>query len=112
MSSLKGENQAAAFVNQFYPNTKPGVFQNRRNGFEFYSHQPVQQIDLDKWIAGEEKDRIFYVDDVNYPDLISKHAHFKVLKEFNDHNSENIVKFIRSTTKDYNQHHGYLIEAE
>lgn len=111
ISALKGENQAASFVNEFYPNQKLGVFQNRRNGFEFYSHQPVQQIDMDKWIAGAEQDRIFYVDDVNYPELISKHAHFKILKQFNNRNSENIVKFINSATKDYYQHQGYLIQA-
>jgi 4-amino-4-deoxy-L-arabinose transferase-like glycosyltransferase len=112
ISSLKGENQAAAFVNEFYPNSKLGVFQNRRNGFEFYSHQPVEQIDVDKWIAGTEQDRIFYVDDVNYPELISKKARFKVLKQFNDHNSENILKFIKSTEQDQSLHHGYLIQSQ
>ena len=110
MSSLKGENQAAAFVNEFYPNSKLGVFQNRRNGFEFYSHQPVQQIDMNKWIAGEEQDRIFYVDDVNYPELISKNARFKIIKQFDDHDSENILKFVRSTEQSL--HHGYLIQSE
>jgi 4-amino-4-deoxy-L-arabinose transferase-like glycosyltransferase len=112
MSSLKGENQAAAFVNEFYPNNKLGVFQNRRNGFEFYSHQPVVQIDIDKWISGNEKDRIFYIDDAVYPELVSKNARFKILKEFNDHNSENIVKFINSTGKDQSLHHGYLIQSQ
>lgn len=112
MSSLKGENQAAAYVNEFYPNNRLGVFQNRRNGFEFYSHQPVQQIDMDKWISGEEKDRIFYVDDVNYPELISKNARFKIVKEFIDHNSENIVKYIRSTGNVQSAHRGYLIQAQ
>jgi hypothetical protein len=111
MSSLKGENQAAAFVNKFYPTQKLGVFQNRRNGFEFYCRQPVQQIDLDKWISGTENDRIFYVDDVIYPELVSKNAHFTILKEFNDHNSENIAKFIGSTSKKQSQHKGYLIKA-
>jgi len=112
MSSLKGENQAAAFVNEFYPNNKLGVFQNRRNGFEFYSHQPVQQVDITKWISGAERERIFYVDDQNYPELISKNAHFKVLKEFDDHNSENVLKFISSTGKDKSPHHGYLIQSQ
>jgi 4-amino-4-deoxy-L-arabinose transferase-like glycosyltransferase len=112
MSSLKGENQAAAFVNEFYPNNKLGVFQNRRNGFEFYSHQPVEQIDINKWISGEEKDRIFYVDDVIYPELISKKARFKILKQFDDHNSENIIKFITSTENDQSSHHGYLIQSQ
>jgi 4-amino-4-deoxy-L-arabinose transferase-like glycosyltransferase len=112
MSSLKGENQAAVYVNEFYPNSKLGVFQNRRNGFEFYSHQPVQQIDIDKWIAGQEQDRIYYVDDVNYPELISKNARFKILKQFNDHNSENIVKFINSTANAQSSHHGYLIQSQ
>lgn len=111
MASLKGENQAADFVNKFYPDSKLGVFQNRRNGFEFYSHQPVRQIDLNAWLSGAELDRIFYVDDVNYPELVSKNAHFKILKLFNDHNSENIIKFIGSTAKDHNQNHGYLIQA-
>jgi 4-amino-4-deoxy-L-arabinose transferase-like glycosyltransferase len=112
MSSLKGENQAAAFVNEFYPNNKLGVFQNRRNGFEFYSHQPVAQIDINKGILGEEKDRIFYIDDVVYPELILKNARFKILKQFNDHNSENIVKFISSTESDQSLHHGYLIQLQ
>jgi 4-amino-4-deoxy-L-arabinose transferase-like glycosyltransferase len=112
MSSLKGENQAAAYVNEFYPNNKLGVFQNRRNGFEFYSNQPVAQVDIDKWISGKEKDRIFYVDDVVYPELISKNAQFKMLKQFNDRNSENIVKFINATAKDQSLHHGYLIQLQ
>lgn len=111
MSSLKGENQAAAFVNEFYPNNQLGVFQNRRNGFEFYVHQPVQQINMDEWISGKDKDRIFYVDDVNYPELISKNAHFKILKQFVDHNSENIVKYVRSTENIQPQHRGYLIQS-
>jgi len=110
MSSLKGENQAAIFVNRFYPNHTLGVFQNRRNGFEFYCNQPVLQTDLSEWISAADHDRIFYVDDVNYPELVSKNVHFKILKRFNDHNSENIIKFINSTSKDYNQHHGYLIQ--
>ena len=110
MSSLKGENQAAIFVNRFYPNHTLGVFQNRRNGFEFYCNQPVLQTDLSEWISAADHDRIFYVDDVNYPELVSKNVHFKILKQFNDHNSENIIKFINSTSKDYNQHHGYLIQ--
>jgi 4-amino-4-deoxy-L-arabinose transferase-like glycosyltransferase len=111
MSSLKGENQAAAFVNKSYPGQKLGVFQNRRNGFEFYSNQPVQEINMEKWIAGSEKHRIFYIDDEVYPQLISKNARFKVLKEFDDHTSENVIRFISSTTKDYSRHKGYLIQS-
>lgn len=111
MSSVKGENQAAAFVNQFYPGQEVGVFQNRRNGFEFYSRQPVQQFDLGRWMAGEEQGRIFYVDDIVYPQLISSNVRFEILKQFNDHNSENIVKFINSTSKDHARHQGYLIRV-
>jgi len=111
MSSLKGEIQAAAFVNQFYPDRRLGIFQNRRNGFEFYARQPVLQIDMNEWISGAGQDRIFYLDDVNYPQLISRNAHFKILQQFNDHSSENIIKFVSSTAKEYNQHQGYLIQA-
>ena len=111
MSSLKGENQAAAFVNKLYPNQKLGVFQNRRNGFEFYSRQSVQEVSMDKWIQGTENDRIFYIDDEVYPLLISKNAHFKILQQFSDHTSENVIKFINSTNKDYSLHKGYLIQA-
>jgi 4-amino-4-deoxy-L-arabinose transferase-like glycosyltransferase len=109
MSSLKGENQAAAFVNQFYPNQKLGVFENRRNGFEFYSHQPVKQIDFEKWMAGEGQDRIFYVDDIVYEEIISKQGKFAILKEFDDHTSENVIKFLKS--KDQTSHKGYLIRS-
>ena len=109
MSSLKGENQAAAYVNQFYPNQQLGVFENRRNGFEFYSHQPVKQIDFEKWMTGEEQDRIFYVDDIVYEEIISKHAKFDVLKEFEDHTSENVMKFLKS--KDQPSHKSYLIRS-
>ena len=109
MSSLKGENQAAAYVNQFYPNQQLGVFENRRNGFEFYSHQPVKQIDFEKWMAGEGQDRIFYVDDIVYEEIISKHAKFDVLKEFEDHTSENVMKFLKS--KDQPSHKSYLIRS-
>jgi len=112
MSALKGENQAADYVNQFYPGSRLGVFQNRRNGFEFYAHQTVQQVDVDKWIAGYERDRIYYVDDVNYPELVSKKAQFKVLKQFVDRNSENIIKYIRSPKNEPSVHHGYLIHSE
>jgi 4-amino-4-deoxy-L-arabinose transferase-like glycosyltransferase len=108
MSSLKGENQAAAFINQFYPDQKPGVFENRRNGFEFYSHQPVQQVDMDKWIAGAEQERIYYVDDIVYSQLASKNVPFKIIKEFDDHTSENVLKFMNS--KDQSPHKGYLIQ--
>jgi hypothetical protein len=110
MSSLKGENQAAAFVNEFYPNSKLGVFQNRRSGFEFYSHQPSIQIDLNKWANGFGRDRIFYIDDVVYQDMISKKFQFKILKEFDDHTSENVLKFIKA--KDQSLHKAYLIKAE
>ena len=109
MSSLKGENQAAAFVNQFYPNQKLGVFENRRNGFEFYSHQPVQQIDFEKWMAGEGQDRIYYVDDIVFEKLIFKQGRFTVLKEVADHTSENVMKFLKS--KDQTSHKGYLIRS-
>ncbi|HWI93934.1 MAG TPA: glycosyltransferase family 39 protein [Flavisolibacter sp.] len=112
MSSLKGENQAAAFVNEFYPNDRLGVFQNRRNGFEFYTHQPVQQIHIDEWISGKDKDRIFYVDDIDYPKLSSRNAHFKILKQFVDYNSENIVKYMRSTDSTQTPHRGYLIRSQ
>lgn len=110
MSLLKGENQAATYMNQFYPQQKPGVFENRRNGFEFYSRQPVQRIDMDKWMAGFEQDRIFYVDDIVYSELVSKNARFKVLKEFDDHTSENVLKFIKA--KDQSLHYGYLIRSQ
>jgi len=109
MSSLKGENQAAAYVNQFYPNQQLGVFENRRNGFEFYSHQPVKQIDFEKWMTGNGQDRIFYVDDIVYEEIISKHAKFDVLKEFDDHTSENVMKFLKS--KDQPSHKSYLIRS-
>jgi hypothetical protein len=112
MSSLKGENQAAAFVNEFYPNDRLGVFQNRRNGFEFYTHQPVQQIHIDEWISGKDKDRIFYVDDIDYPELSSRNAHFKILKKFVDYNSENIVKYMQSTDSTQTPHRGYLIRSQ
>jgi 4-amino-4-deoxy-L-arabinose transferase-like glycosyltransferase len=110
MASLKGENQAAAFVNQFYPGQQLGVFENRRNGFEFYSHQSVQQVNMDKWISGEGKNRIFYVDDITYSNLLSKNARFKILKEFDDHTSENVLKFMSS--KDKSLHKGYLVQAD
>jgi hypothetical protein len=109
MSSLKGENQAAAYVNQFYPNQKLGVFENRRNGFEFYSQQPVRQIDLEKWMAGEGQDRIFYVDDIVFEEIISKQGKFAILKEFDDHTSENVMKFLKS--KDQPSHKSYLIRS-
>ena len=109
MSSLKGENQAAAYVNQFYPNQQLGVFENRRNGFEFYSHQPVKQIDFENWMTAKGQDRIFYVDDIVYEEIISKHAKFDVLKEFEDHTSENVMKFLKS--KDQPSHKSYLIRS-
>ena len=109
MSSLKGENQAAAYVNEFYPGHKLGVFENRRNGFEFYSHQPVRQIDMDKWMAGIETDRVFYLDDIVYQELNSRNASFTVIKEFDDHTSENVIKFLKS--KNQSSHKGYLIRA-
>lgn len=112
MSYLKGENQAAAFVNRYYPNQKLGVIENRRSGFEFYSYQPVQQVDMDKWMAGFENDRIYYVDDAVYDKLIQNNAHFTILKQFDDHSSENILKFINSTKKDRSVQQGYLVKAE
>ncbi|MGZ3950251.1 MAG: hypothetical protein ACXVBZ_02595, partial [Flavisolibacter sp.] len=112
MSSLKGENQAAAFVNQYYPNQKLGVIENRRSGFEFYSRQPVQQVDMSNWLQGSENDRIYYVDDVVYDKLLQNKAHFTILKQFDDHSSENILKFIRSTKKDQSVQQGYLIKAQ
>jgi hypothetical protein len=105
---MKGENQAAAFVNQFHPEQKLGVFENRRNGFEFYSHQPVQQVDMDKWVSGAEQERIYYVDDIVYSKLASKNVPFKIIKEFDDHTSENVLKFMSS--KDQSPHKGYLIQ--
>ena len=66
---------------------------------------------MNKWISGAERERIFYVDDIVYQELISKNAQFKILKQFNDHNSENVLKFISSTTKEHAQHQGYLIQA-
>lgn len=109
MSSLKGENQAALYVNEFYPDQKLGVFQNRRNGFEFYSGQPVKQIEIDNWMKGIEQDRVFYLDDIVYQELIAKNARFTILKEFDDHTSENVIKFLKS--KDQSSHKGYLIRA-
>ncbi|MBO9681874.1 MAG: glycosyltransferase family 39 protein [Flavisolibacter sp.] len=108
MSSLKGENHAAAFINQSYPDQKLGVFENRRNGFEFYSHEPVQQVDMDKWISGAEQERIYYVDDIVYSQLTSKNVPFKIIKEFDDHTSENVLKFMNS--KDQSPNKGYLIQ--
>lgn len=107
MSSLKAENQAAAFVNQFYPEQKLGVFENRRNGFEFYSRQPVQQIDMNKWVPGQDEERIFYVDDIVYSKLTLSDLPFTIIKEFDDHTSENVLKFMNS--KDQSPHKGYLI---
>jgi 4-amino-4-deoxy-L-arabinose transferase-like glycosyltransferase len=112
MSSLKGENQAAAFVNEFYPSKKLGVIENRRSGFEFYSRQPVQQVNMDHWMNGVENDRLYYVDNVVYGKLVQNNAHFKILKQFDDHSSENIVNFIRSTDNSQTVQQGYLIKAQ
>jgi 4-amino-4-deoxy-L-arabinose transferase-like glycosyltransferase len=112
MSSLKGENQAAAFVNEFYPSKKLGVIENRRSGFEFYSRQPVQQVNMDQWMNGVENDRLYYVDNVVYGKLVQNNAYFKILKQFDDHSSENIVKFIRSTDNSQTVQQGYLIKAQ
>jgi hypothetical protein len=112
MSALKGENQAAAIVNQFYGDQKLGVFENRRSGFEFYSKQPAQQIDIDQWAGGKERDRIFYVDEAVYPSVISKNVPFTILKEFDDHTSENVIKFLRSTGSNPTVHHSYLIRSK
>jgi 4-amino-4-deoxy-L-arabinose transferase-like glycosyltransferase len=109
MSSLKAENQAAAFVNQFFPDRMPGVFENRRNGFEFYSHNPVRRVDIDRWISGAEQGRIYYVDDIVYAKLISKNIRFEIIKEFDDHTSENVLKFMNS--KDTSNEKGYLIHS-
>jgi 4-amino-4-deoxy-L-arabinose transferase-like glycosyltransferase len=109
MSALKGENQAAAYVNEFYRDQRLGVFENRRNGFEFYSSQPVVQVDMNKWITGNEQDRIFYLDEIVYQELLSKNARFTVVKEFDDHTSENVMKFLKS--KDQSSHKSYLIRA-
>ena len=65
---------------------------------------------MDKWMAGFEQDRIFYVDDIVYSELVSKNARFKVLKEFDDHTSENVLKFIKA--KDQSLHYGYLIHSQ
>jgi 4-amino-4-deoxy-L-arabinose transferase-like glycosyltransferase len=112
MSSLKGENQAAAYVNKFYPQNELGAFQNRRNGFEFYSHQPVQRIDLDKWMAGVGKKRIFYIDDMLYDELVDKKASFIILQEFPDYASESITgKFLNASTRSHALHKGYLIQS-
>jgi 4-amino-4-deoxy-L-arabinose transferase-like glycosyltransferase len=109
MSALKGENQAATFVNKFYPKEKLAVFENRRNGFQFYCHQLVDQIEIDKWMSGEQQDRIYYVDEVVYNKVVSKDARFKILKEFDDHTSENVLKFLRSKNESPNK--AYLIKA-
>lgn len=111
MSLMKGENQAAAFVNSNYSNAKLGVFQNRRNGFEFYASQPVQQVNMNSWIAGAERDRIYYVDDIAYTTLLSKHATFRILQEFTDFNSESVSgKFINARTRNETFHKAYLIQ--
>jgi 4-amino-4-deoxy-L-arabinose transferase-like glycosyltransferase len=112
MSSLKGENQAAAYVNQFYPDQQLGVIENRRSGFEFYSHQPVQQINIDPWLNGAGSDRIYYVDNVVYGKLLQKNARFTILKQFDDHSSENILKFMRSRDNSQTVQQGYLIKAQ
>jgi 4-amino-4-deoxy-L-arabinose transferase-like glycosyltransferase len=112
MSSLKGENQAAAYVNEFYPDQKLGVIENRRSGFEFYSHQPVQQINIDRWLSGAGSDRIYYVDNVVYGKLLQKNARFIILKQFDDHSSENILKFMRSKDNSQTVQQGYLIKAQ
>jgi 4-amino-4-deoxy-L-arabinose transferase-like glycosyltransferase len=112
MSSLKGENQAAAYVNEFYPDQKLGVIENRRSGFEFYSHQPVQQINIDRWLSRAGSDRIYYVDNVVYGKLLQKNARFIILKQFDDHSSENILKFMRSKDNSQTVQQGYLIKAQ
>jgi 4-amino-4-deoxy-L-arabinose transferase-like glycosyltransferase len=113
MASLKGENQAAAFVNKFYPGQKLGVFENRRNGFEFYSDQPVQTVNLDQWLSGAERDRIFYVDHMLYAELISKNASFEILKEFPDYTPEGISgKFLNSSTRPESIRRCYLVRLQ
>ena len=112
MSSLKGEKQAAGYVNKFYPQSELGVFQNRRNGFEFYSHQPVQRTDLDQWMNGVGKSRIFYIDDIIYDELVSKKASLSILRELSDYASESITgKFLNASTRSQSLHKGYLIQA-
>jgi 4-amino-4-deoxy-L-arabinose transferase-like glycosyltransferase len=111
MASYKGENQAAAFVNRYYPGKPLGVFHNTRNGFEFYSREPVQKVDLNQWISGADRERIFYIDDFIYSELISNHAQFHVLKEFPDYSSESISgKFIDAGQRPFSLHKGFLVQ--
>lgn len=110
MADYKGERQAAAFVNQNHNRASLGVFHNTRNGFEFYSSQPVLRIDLNQWINGAENDRIFYVDQNIYNELILHNARFIIVKEFADNSSEELsVGFINSSARLQSLHKSYLI---
>ena len=112
MGALKGEYQAARFVNEFYPDQDLGVFNDTRHGFSFHSHQPVQRFDMDKWMSGSEKDRIFYVDAGAYGSLLSAKARFQIIREFNDYASESIsAKFINVATRNQTLQTSYLVRA-
>lgn len=110
MGFYKGEREAAKYVNEHHPNEKLGVFYNTRNGFEFYSNQPVRQINIHNWMNGVEKERLFYADENIYKELIEKNASFTVIKEFADISSEALsLYFIKSSTRANSLHKAYLI---
>lgn len=110
MGFSKGERQAAVYVNRYHPNENPGVFCNTRNGFEFYSRQPVSQINIGNWINGVEKERLFYADENIYKELIEKNARFTIIKEFADISSEELSPgFINSSTRNKSLRKSYLI---
>lgn len=111
-ASLKIENNAAKFVNQNYPGTKLGVFYNTRNGFEFYSDLRVQRVNMDQWMNGTERERIYYVDEQTYGELVARTAPFQIMKEFTGHAPDHIsLKFIRASTRTQSFQKGYLIRA-
>ncbi|WP_295712494.1 glycosyltransferase family 39 protein [Mucilaginibacter sp.] len=86
---LKGDVQAAAFINQYHPKEEIISAFNVPNAFEFYTHQPVTFMDMAD--ALKHSNALILINEGQKADLQKNNTPFQLIQSFDNYPNENIT---------------------
>ncbi len=106
--SYKGDVQAAAYINQNYPNQKVVAAFEVKNAFEFYMHAPVTFMDEAQ--AAKQHNVLTLIDDDVKTKLTRDHISFTTIKSFAHYSNENMtLPFLIENERASAVKHYYLV---
>ncbi len=113
VASYNGQIKAASYINQNTSNAYHlYTLRLENNSFQFYTNKPIAYIPLDQFEHFDAPaNSVFYATHTSVAYLRQTHAHFKVVKAFENYPQENILPaFVNKTTRNKVLDSVYLIK--